>query len=283
MTFNNILIALDGSKYSQVAADYAFWLASNLDASLTAQHVVDPRVVELFVAPEFAEELGYSQGVETSDKIYKAIRRVGKTILDLFGSEALAKSQKANCTLDEGNIVEEIVNRSQEYDLLVIGHRGRGDQKFIGELMIGSVAERVAVASKKPTLIAIQALEKVKQICVAFDGSEPSRGALLMAENLAKNVGKPLKAITVVADKKQNSEGVEISEEGENLLREYWPEDVFEVKQGNAAKVLIDYAKETDSILVVGAYGFKNPEDNVLGRTTTRLIRKCENSILLYR
>lgn len=43
MTFNKILVALDGSKNSQIAAEYAFWLASNLDAELAGQHVVEAK------------------------------------------------------------------------------------------------------------------------------------------------------------------------------------------------------------------------------------------------
>jgi nucleotide-binding universal stress UspA family protein len=284
MTFGKILVALDGSKFSQVAADYAFWLSSELDASLTAQHVVDPRLVDLFVAPEFAEELGYSQGVETSEKVYSAIKRVGKTILNLFGTEALSRAIKTHCLLDEGNIVEEIVNRGAEFDLVVVGHRGRGQRRIPAELFIGSIAERVAVANKKPTLIAVQPVSEVNQILVAFDGSEPARGALLMAENLAKNLSKPLKAVTVVENsKKAKVEGKEIIREGQNLLREYWPEEVFSIKEGRPAHVLLEHAKETNSLLVVGAYGFKNPEENVLGSTTTQVVRKTQTSVLLYR
>jgi nucleotide-binding universal stress UspA family protein len=283
MTFEKILVALDGSKFSQVAGEYAFWLASELDASLTAQHVVDPRLVELFVAPEFAEELGFTQSVETSEKVYAAIRKVGKTILNLFGTEALSRAVKTHCMLDEGNIVEEIVGRSADFDLVVVGHRGRGERKLPAELVVGSIAERVAVSSKKPTLIAVQPVSEVKQIMVAFDGSEPARGALLMAENLAKNLSKPLKAVVVVESKKQVPEGTAVCEQGTELLREYWPEDVFCLKTGKPAKVLREYAKETDSLLVVGAYGFKTPEENVLGSTTTQLVRKAESSVLLYR
>ena len=66
MTFKNILVALDGSSSSQLAADYGFWLATNLGASLSAQHVVDPRLVDLFVEPEFGEELEIATGASTS-------------------------------------------------------------------------------------------------------------------------------------------------------------------------------------------------------------------------
>lgn len=283
MTFEKILVALDGSKFSQTAAEYAFWLASELDASLTAQHVVDPRLVELFVAPEFAEELGFSQSLETSEKVYSAIRKVGKTILNLFGTEALSRAIKTHCMLDEGNIVEEIVNRSKDFDLVVVGHRGRGERKLPAALVVGSIAERVAVSSQIPTLIAVQPVSAVKQIMVAFDGSEPARGALLMAENLAKNLAKPLKAVVVVDNKKQVAEGTAICEQGAELLREYWAEDVFCLKIGKTAKVLREYAQETNSLLVVGAYGFKTPEENVLGSTTTQLVRRAECSVLLYR
>ncbi|MBZ0187782.1 MAG: universal stress protein, partial [Candidatus Obscuribacterales bacterium] len=88
MPFRNILVAVDGSEYSQNAADYAFWLATELSAELVAQHVVDPRLVDLFVAPEFGEELGFSVAADTEDKVFRAIKKIGNVILELFVKEA---------------------------------------------------------------------------------------------------------------------------------------------------------------------------------------------------
>jgi len=283
MPFKKILVAVDGSEYSQIAADYAFWLAAGLDSQLCGQHVVDPRLVDLFVAPEFAEELGFGESIQTAEKVLRALKKVGRVVLDLFSKEAFGRQIKVETFLDVGYIVEEIVKRAEKHDLLIIGHRGRGQQRIPRELMIGSVAERVAVEAKIPVLIAESPVRSMEEIVVAFDGSEPARGALLMAERLAKLARCRLTAVTVVPSKERLAEGKLTVEQGEGVLREYWPEEVFLIREGHPAKTLLDYAAERKGLLVVGAYGFRDREDNVLGSTTTHAIRRSGSSVLVYR
>src|SRR6516162_7409163 len=176
MTFKNILVALDGSSNSQLAAEYGFWLASNLGASLAGQHVVDPRLVDLFIEPEFAEELGFGTSVETSEKVFSALRKIGKVVLDLFAREAASRGIKITTFLDEGYVADELVKYGDQFDLLIMGHRGKGRRTLPSRLMLGSIAERVAINADVPILIAVQPVTRVKQILVAYDGSEPARG-----------------------------------------------------------------------------------------------------------
>lgn len=283
MTFKKILVALDGSSNSQIAADYGFWLASNLGASLVGQHVVDPRLVDLFIEPEFAEELGFGVSVDTSEKVFAALRKIGKVILNLFASEAANRGLKVTTFLDEGYVAEEIVKYSDKCDLVIVGHRGKGKRAVPSRLMLGSMAERVAVNADVPVLIAVQPVSRIKQILVAYDGSEPARGALLMAENLAKNTGAKLKAVTIVTSDQNKAEAEFLVEQGESYLKEYAAESVFTIEEGAISNTLLGYANKTDSLLVLGAYGFKNPDSNVLGSTTTKVIREAKSSVLVFR
>ncbi len=283
MPFKNILIALDGSKYSQIAAEYGFWLASSLDSGLAGIHVLDPRLVDLFIAPEFAEALGFSRSVDTAEKVFVALRRIGKVILDLFATEAIGRGIKATTILGEGYIVDEILREARSCDLVIVGHRGRGECQVPTDLVIGSVAERVAINCSKPVLIAVKPVSDLKQVLVAYDGSEAARGALLMAENLAKNANAKLKAITVVGSSKERAEAHLLIEDGRAYLREKWQEEVFSIEEGAVAPIILDYANVTNSLLVLGAYGFKNPDENILGSTTTRVVRNAKASVLIYK
>lgn len=283
MSFKSILVALDGSEYSDISAHYAFWLAKELGANLSAQHVIDPRIVDLFIAPEFAEELGFNESVETSEKVYRALRKIGQVILDLFSKEAFARDLKITEFLDIGYVVDEIINRSNVHDLVIVGHHGKGLKKLATELTIGSVAERVAIRSKKSVLVSINPVKKLNQILVAYDGSEPARGALLMAEQLAIATGKELKAMTVATPGEKKAEAVLTAEQGESYLRAIADRNIFLVREGHPAKTLIDYASVTGSLLVLGAYGFKEPDHTVMGSTTTYAIRHATTSLLIYR
>lgn len=282
MTFRNILIALDGSKNSQIAAEYGFWLASELEAQLTAIHAVDPRLVDLFLEREFSEELGFAESVETSQKVFGALKRIGRLILELYSKEAANRGVKTSALLAEGYIVEEILRNEKKYDLLILGCRGRAQSRSPAGIILGSVAERVAICANIPVLITVQPMGRIEQILVAYDGSEPSRGALLMAENLAKNLNCKLKAITVVPSEGDKVRSKFLIEEGESYLREYSGERVFYVKEGAVAQGILEDAS-SNSLLVLGAYGFRDPDKTVLGSTTTSIIRQTNTSVLIYK
>jgi nucleotide-binding universal stress UspA family protein len=281
--FDRILVAIDGSKYGQYAADFAFLLAAGFGSSLAAQHVVDPRLVDLFVEKEFAAELGFGRSVDTTDKVVRGLRKMGSLILKLFGDTASCHALKVDAFLDEGYVLNEILKRSGKYDLIVVGHRGKGARLLPSELMIGSIAERVATASKTPVLVAVSKPEDMQQILVAFDGSEPSIGALLMAEQLAKTLQKPLKAIYVAPCLAATADGDFAVEAGQRYLKENWSEPVFKVVVGNPADTILKEAARTHSLLILGSYGYRDPDQTVMGSTTTKVIRKTETSVLIFR
>lgn len=283
MPFRNVLLALDGSEYSQRAAEYAFWLSTELDAQLTAQHVVDPRLVDLFIAPEFGEELGFGQAVDTEEKVFKAIKRIGKVVLELIEKEAEKRGIEIDSYLDVGHVVEEIIKRADKHDLTVIGHRGKGHKMSATNLMTGSVAERVVYSASDPVLVAVSPMDEVEQFLVAYDGSEASKGALLAAEQLAKETHRSLKALMVVAEGEKVTEAELIVEQSETVLREFHRKEVFSIEKGPHAKTLMDNAYSTNSILVMGAYGFSKIEDLVLGNTATQVVKQTRTSVLVFR
>lgn len=283
MTFKKLLVALDGSKNSQIAAEYGFWLASKLDAELAGQHVVDPRLVDLFIEPEFGEELGFTLSVDTHEKVFRVLRKIGKIILQRFTEEAKGRGLDVETHLDEGHIVESVIEYGKKFDLTIIGHRGKGDSKRPSNLLLGSVAERVTISAETPVLIAVQPLDQIDQVLVAYDGSEAARGALLMAENFAKNAGVKLKAMTVYSSFKEKKEAEFLVEQGESFLREYWQEDVFSMKQGCPGETLLESVANSNSLLVIGAYGYREPDRSVLGSTAAKIIRETDKSVLIYR
>lgn len=270
--------------YSRLASNFAFWLASNLSGHINAQHVVDPRLADLLVAPEYTEELGLSESLAISEKVFGALRKIGNIILNVAAEEASGIAVHLSKFLDEGHAVEEILKRSEDSDVVIVGHRGCSQQQHtISELLIGSIAERVAVGSRKPVLIAATPIEALKEVLVAYDGSEPSQGALLMAEQLAKATGLKLRAVTIIPDLSHRPEAELTIEQGNKLLREDWKEEIFSIQIGETSRTLIDKASKEFSLLVVGAYGFRNPESNVLGRTVTSIVRNSKCSLLIYR
>lgn len=283
MPFKKILVGIDGSSYSQTAINYAFWLASKLQASLTAEHVIDPRLADQIVAPEFAQTLGFSMSLESSEKVYAALEKIGKLILNLFSQQAAQKELVCDTVLEAGWIAERIVAQAEKYDLVILGHHGWDSSRLPPERIVGSIAERVVLSATTPVLVALRPLAEIKQILVAFDGSEASRGALLAGEALALKTGKPLVAITVAPSADKLAEAHLTVEQGSSLLHNFKDKDTFKIVEGPITKTILDYAHSSGSLVIIGAYGYRTHEENVLGSTTTGVLRRSKTSVLVYR
>ncbi len=308
MKSTQILVAVDGSEYSENASVTAFWLAKSINAEIEAVSVVDPRIVDLFLSPEFAEDLGLKPSIDTSAEIIKSLKRIATLVLKLWKKDCAEHlNVDAKTHLLVGDTTEEILKQGKNCQMTVIGHRGVGfrkNQPSATHFRIGSVAERVAVGATKSVLVALDRPESINSILVAYDGSEPSKGALLLAEQLAIKTGLPLKALHVVKEESSVKQAMSTIELGASLLHNYVGKEeeacklggvvvkdrtrllmdkVFSVKAGPAAKTILDEAKEEKALLVVGAYGFKDPEENVMGSTTTHIVRSASTSVLVYR
>ena len=108
-------------------------------------------------------------------------------------------------------------------------------------------------------------------------------GALLLGKALSDKIGKPLKAATVAHGQETLGEARLTVEQGLRLLGSPDRQDIFSILQGPTTSSLLKHAEAENALLIVGAYGFRSPEDNVLGSTTTGIIRSAKCSVLIFR
>lgn len=133
----NILVALDGSKSSSNALDYAIYLARQNQTSLSG----------IYVIPLFS--IDYKK---PSSELAKAFVNNGKKILD----EAKIRCAKNGIAFTEkmvnGNEGFMIVSyaKNKKADIIIMGSRGRSN---VRELVLGSVSHYVVHKSPKPVLI----------------------------------------------------------------------------------------------------------------------------------
>lgn len=138
--FKNIIIATDGSKYSENAVEYAVELAKISEARISAIYVVDTgafATIPMDAAWENMYELLKTEGNEATEKVE---------------AEAKRSDVEVECFVVEGHPAEEILKLSENIpaDLIVMGTLGkRGLDRFL----LGSVAEKVSRTSKVPVMI----------------------------------------------------------------------------------------------------------------------------------
>ena len=143
MSYQHILVPIDGSETSTVAMKEAIKLGKALNSKITIVQVMalDPNIADLYVKTGQTNEL---------------IERTRTYLLDIleqakqqFVQEGLTVETK----LLEGFVVhEEIIQAAQDInaDLIVMGSHGRTG---VRKLVLGSVAQKVLGESHIPVLI----------------------------------------------------------------------------------------------------------------------------------
>jgi len=126
----NILVAVDGSTYSENAAMQAINIAEDKKARITFLSVV------ILPVAEFSGD-----GYVPFDQIEKDARREVNKFLNKLVEEARSRSIEARTEIitTMSSVVDAIVNyaEQQTFDLIVTGTRGLGGFK---RLLLGSVA-----------------------------------------------------------------------------------------------------------------------------------------------
>jgi nucleotide-binding universal stress UspA family protein len=138
--FRTILLAVDGSKYSEKAVELATHLATVGNEEVVVTHVTELLPARFQTYPG----LDYEADREVID-----IAKGYVAELEEAGIKARAELRSAQY----GGIARALTNLAEDLDagLIVMGSHGRGD---LTALLLGSVAHKVLHLTNRPVLIA---------------------------------------------------------------------------------------------------------------------------------
>ena len=130
-------MAIDGSQSSKRAFEQSIFLAAKCDSKLEVVHVVPC---------EFGGD-----SVNTFELV-EELKNKGKKILEQCKKVAAKKNILIKTFSDLGDPAKIIIElaKSNDYDLIVMGSRGRSAFK---ELLLGSVTQKVAHHAKCPVMV----------------------------------------------------------------------------------------------------------------------------------
>ncbi len=132
----NILLATDGSKYSNIAAERAVDFAKSYGGNLKVVSIVDVPAEYYAEAPKAVDNL-----IESAKGFVKDVKK-----------SAEAAGVDADTFVGEGEAYEIItkLSREQKADIIIMGSHGRTGLK---RLLMGSVTEKVIGHSPCPVLV----------------------------------------------------------------------------------------------------------------------------------
>ncbi|MDH3489695.1 MAG: universal stress protein [Nitrosopumilus sp.] len=135
--FMNILVPLDGSKYSEKALLHACDMAKNYQSRLILLYVV-----EKTIPLNLLDRLEY----------LKMLRKVGNKVLIKGKNIATQHGVDSKIILKEGNITNEIIKlaKKEQCNLIVVGSKGLG---ATARFFLGSVSNKLANNSPCSILI----------------------------------------------------------------------------------------------------------------------------------
>jgi nucleotide-binding universal stress UspA family protein len=242
--YTKIVVPLDCSPLAEVALPYAEEIAGKMGSDMVLLTVLpseDPKEVE--------NHLVYSKKMVNATKI-----QVKKYLED----QPDVKISISTATRT-GNPAEGILNYADKGypSLIVMATHGRSG---LSRWAVGSVADKVVRdTSKQPLLLVrakgnhpdMRAKRILKKALVPLDGSTTSESVLPYIEEIARNLEMELTLLRIIHKSERNFSEVE------NYLRK-WCETLaergvnagYEVRTGNAAEQIINYADETATDLI---------------------------------
>jgi nucleotide-binding universal stress UspA family protein len=268
-----LVVGVDGSPGSRAALGYALTTAARRGADLEVVSTYPPILSWSGGAPvdvPDADVIRDDTAARTRD--FLAEVRRDPVVAVVPGVDEVAVS----VVVTVGPAAQELVDRSGDADLLLVGSRGRG---AVRSALLGSVALHCATHARCPVVVVHPgALGRPQQsrVVVGVDGSDRSRGALVAAVDEAGRRGADLVAVAAfdVADywadlytmalPSLDEIRADVLRGAEEMVADVLrtteqpgvpvPHVRIELMRGAAADLLVQVAGEAD-LLVVGSRG----------------------------
>ena len=272
-----LLLATDGSEFSEGAVGEAIKLAKKCSNRLTAISVIETNPELEAIAPQVTE------------KAEKSARE------HLEAVQARAKKEGVECNIiirtgedSYKYIVDEAVKN--KITMIVMGRRGRSGLK---RLMIGSVTTRVIGHAPCNVLVVPKAAKlEFRNILVATDGSNYSAVAATEAIGLAKQNNSALTVISVIPSELVTPMDIDFTvnqrefiaekemheaEKNAKAVKEAAEKEGVFVKayilSGKPADAIIETAREKKAdLIVLGSHGRTGLEKLLMGSVAERVI-----------
>ncbi len=271
-TLKNILLATDGSEYSEGAIKEAIYLAKSCIEKLSVIYV-------LKVNPELETE---------GQRIVEKMEIAAKDHLDRIRKMAARDNVECEVIVRRTDkpykaIVEEAGKRNA--DVIVMGRRGRTGLK---KVLMGSVTAKVIGYSPCKVLVVPKDSEiKVDNIMVATDGSKYCEAAEREAIGMSKRCYPKVKKTFAISVAPTDSDLPRVRANVERV-KEMAKEQGVEIETlamvGRRYEMILKTAREKNAdIIIMGTYGRTGIEKLLMGSVSERVVGLSQCPVLVVK
>jgi len=264
-----LLLATDGSKFSEGAIREALSLSRQCSSKLIALSVIKTNLEFEMTMPQVMEK--------EEEEAMKHLKLV----------KSMASKEGIDCktlTVHGEEPYQEIIDAASknQADMIIMGRHGRTG---LLKLMMGSVTARViGHAPCNVLVIPPDAQAECRNILVATDGSKYSEAAAREAICIAKQCKSALIAISVASSASEVASAEEnvkkITDAAINEGVKAWGLTTT----GKPYEVIVEMARQKRAdLIVVGSHGRTGIERLLMGSVTERVIGHSETAVLVVK
>jgi len=187
-TIRRILVALDASFHSLAALEAAAELAASLEAEwqgLGGEDANLRRLAGLSVAREVRYPFAAPARLDRA-RMERELRAQAAQARQALAAACEQRQVKWSFRVVRGEVAPEVLAAALEADLLILGKASR---PLVRRVRMGSTARAAAAQCPRSVLLLQRDKAISTPVVVAYDGSNPSRQALVMAAHLARKKG----------------------------------------------------------------------------------------------
>ncbi len=286
----DVIVPVDGSKYSQWALDWVAQLPFASSTKVTALHVVDLVSLRAPLTPH--PVIVWNEAIIQAEM--RRLAAEGKRIAAQTKEQVAAFKLKAKVVVERGAVGPAILKHARKKtSLVVMGCRGLS---ALDRFILGSVSSRVVHHAACSVLIVKQPARPLQRILFATDGSlESGKVISFLQKNLLPlklHARGPAGGVEVVVmhvmpflrypELKETGRSI-VAHTAKRLQKAgFQTEEVPRI--GNPAEEIITYAEQREVDLIVsGARGLGAVARFLLGSTSTKILQHSHCSVLIVR
>ena len=271
--FETIVLATDGTEFSESAENVALDLARRCGASLIIARIIPTGTEHDALSPRRSHEASVS-GQSDLDALEKRAREAGVGNVKPVLRHGVDRHQ-------------EIVAIAEEFkaSLIIIGRRARGD---LARLMVGDATRKViGLAPCNVMVVPRGAASPHHGILVGTDGSVLGDHAARTAIELAGFCELPLTIASVAApgqSEERRQEGVDAIQRLQGEAREQGREADATFEEGRPETTLLDIAgRDNRDLIVLGSHGRTGLRRLLMGSVSERVIGGAGCAVLVVK